>query len=224
MVLGLWFESARAMFFLFILLNALPVPMLRQVSLLGRKQSSHAGETHFFRKVQVLRFSKSTFYLHGSSLFVFPHVFFVFFVFCVLGGTSKIAVLLAWELNFLKLDKPFYVFLIFLAMLKKHVFTCLSFSCFFTILVFFWRPLGFFWRPFGAFVVSLAFWCHPFGCLWLAWALCGPSLLLFVVSLARLGCLWARGPLRDCFLLHFRFILVSFFEQFGGGVLSCFDF
>ena len=31
-VLGLWFESARAMFFLFILLNALPVPMLRQVS------------------------------------------------------------------------------------------------------------------------------------------------------------------------------------------------
>ena len=32
MVLGLWFESARAMFFLFILLNALPVPMLRQVS------------------------------------------------------------------------------------------------------------------------------------------------------------------------------------------------
>ena len=32
MVLGLWFESARAMLFLFILLNALPVPMLRQVS------------------------------------------------------------------------------------------------------------------------------------------------------------------------------------------------
>ena len=33
MVLGLWFESARAMFFLFLLLNALPVPMLRQVFL-----------------------------------------------------------------------------------------------------------------------------------------------------------------------------------------------
>ena len=31
-MLGLWFESARAMLFLFILLNALPVPMLRQVS------------------------------------------------------------------------------------------------------------------------------------------------------------------------------------------------
>jgi hypothetical protein len=30
-VLGLWFESARAMFFLFMFLNALPVPMLRQV-------------------------------------------------------------------------------------------------------------------------------------------------------------------------------------------------
>ena len=32
MVLGLWFESVRAVFFLFILLNALPVPMLGQVS------------------------------------------------------------------------------------------------------------------------------------------------------------------------------------------------
>ena len=32
MVLGLWFESARAMFFLVVILNALPVPMLRQVS------------------------------------------------------------------------------------------------------------------------------------------------------------------------------------------------
>ena len=31
MVLGSCFESARAMLFLFILLNALPVPMLRQV-------------------------------------------------------------------------------------------------------------------------------------------------------------------------------------------------
>ena len=93
-----------------------------------------------------------------------------------------------------------------------HVFT--------SFLVFFWRPLGFFWRPFGAFVVSLAFWCHHFGCLWRAWAVCGPSLLLFVVPLARLGCLWARGPLRDCFLLHFRLILVSFFEQFGGGFAS----
>ena len=89
---------------------------------------------------------------------------------------------------------------------KKTCFHLPLFFMFFSLfLVFFWRPLGFFWRPFGAFVVSLAFWCHPFGCLWLAWALCGPSLLLFVVSLARLGCLWARGPLRECFLLHFLF-------------------
>ena len=33
MVLGSCFESARAMLFLFILLNALPVPMLRHVKL-----------------------------------------------------------------------------------------------------------------------------------------------------------------------------------------------
>ena len=141
-----------------------------------------------------------------------------------MGGTSKIAVLPAWELNFRKLDQHFYVFLLFLAMLKNMFSLASLFPVFLQFLVFFWRPLGFFWRPFGAFVVSLAFWCHPFGCLWLAWALCGPSLLLFVVPLARLGCLWARGPLRDCFLLHFRFILVSLFEQFGGGVLSFFDF
>ena len=78
------------------------------------------------------------------------------------------------------------------------------FHVFSPFLMLFWRPLDSFWRPFGAFVVSLAFWCHPFGCLWLAWALCGPSLLLFVVPLARLGCLWARGPLRGCFLVRFR--------------------
>ena len=72
-----------------------------------------------------------------------------------------------------------------------------------------------FWSFFGGLGVSfrilveplsslLACWCHPFGCLWLAWAVCGLSLLLFVVPLARLGCLWARGPLRGCFLVHFR--------------------
>ena len=72
-----------------------------------------------------------------------------------------------------------------------------------------------FWSVFGGLGVSfgilleplsslLACWCHPFGCLWLAWAVCGLSLLLFVVCLARLGCLWARGSLWGCFLLHFR--------------------
>merc|ERR1711966_101148 len=59
------------------------------------------------------------------------------------------------------------------------------------------------------------------------WSLCrlfGFLVSSFWVPLARLGCLWARGPLRDCFLLHFRFTLVLFFEQLGGGVLSFFDF
>ena len=43
-------------------------------------------------------------------------------------------------------------------------------------------------------------------------------LLLFVVPLARLGCLWARGPLQDCLLLHFWSILGSFLEELGGGI------
>ena len=54
-------------------------------------------------------------------------------------------------------------------------------------------PLGVFWWPFGVSVVSLACWCHSFGCLWLAWAVCGLPLLLFVVPLPRLGSL---GSLR----------------------------
>ena len=105
---------------------------------------------------------------------MFFDVFFVFFVFCVLGGTSKITVLLAWELNFRKLDQHFYVFLIFLAMLKKHVFTCLSFSCFFTI--------------FGVFLEASALLLASF------WSLCRLLWGLvssFWVPLARLGCLWA---------------------------------
>ena len=61
-------------------------------------------------------------------------------------------------------------------------------------------------RHFGASVFSLACWCHPVGCLWLAWAVRGLSLLLFVVPLARLGCLWALSAtfygfwhIQDCF-------------------------
>ena len=57
---------------------------------------SHAGKTHLFRKVQVLRFSKSTFYPHWNS---FSVVFYFFAFFLFLGATSKIAVLLACELN-----------------------------------------------------------------------------------------------------------------------------
>ena len=145
-------------------------------------------------------------------------IFYFFAVFVFFGGTLKIAVLPAWELNSGEVDLHFLVFLCFLEMLKKHVFRQ---GRFFTFFHDFWCLLGgllaFFWGPFGAPVVSLACWRRPFGCLWLAWAVCGPSLLLFVVPLARLGCLWARGPLRDRFLLHFRFMLVSFFEQFGVG-------
>ena len=43
------------------------------------KHSSHAGKTHFFRKVQVLLFSKSTFYVHWNSFFV-VYYFFAFFM------------------------------------------------------------------------------------------------------------------------------------------------
>ena len=164
----------------------------------------------------------------GAQFSCFLMFFFCFCVFCVLGGTSKIAVLPAWELNFRKLDQHFYVFLIFLAMLKKHVFTCLSFSCFFTIFGVFLEASGLllasFWslcRLFG-FLVS-SFWV-PLARLGSLWTLSAAFCDLFVVSLARLGCLWARGPLRECFLLHFLFIFVLFFEQFGGGFLSFFDF
>ena len=68
----MWFESAGAMFPLFILLNALPVPMLRQVFLDLQKRAP----------MQV----KLTF----SEIYRF----FQFFVF------SKNDVLPAWELDF----------------------------------------------------------------------------------------------------------------------------
>ena len=90
-------------------------------------------------------------------------------------------------------------------MLKSQVFTCLSFWCFFHHFLSFFGGLG---VSFGILLeplsLLLACWCHPFGCLWLAWAVCGLSLLLFVVPLARLGCLWARGSLRGCFLVRSR--------------------
>ena len=110
-----------------------------------QKQSSHAGKSHFFRKSQVFRF-------------------FVFF---------KNDVLPAWELNFRKLDQHFYVFLRFLEMLKKHVFTCLSFSCFYIIFSVFLEALG---------LLLASFWslCRLFGFL----------VSSFRVPLTRLGCLW----------------------------------
>ena len=104
---------------------------------------------------------------------MFFDVFFWFLRFLCFGGTSKIAVLPAWELNFRKLDQHFYVFLIFLAMLKKHVFTCLSFSCFFTI-------FGVFLEASGLLLASFWSLCRLFGFL----------VSSFWVPLARLGSLW----------------------------------
>ena len=110
MVLGLWFEGARATFFLFYYFER-AYRFFR-----GPKQSSHACKTHFLRKRQVFRF------------------------FCRM-------------------------------------------------------PLGLFWRPFGASVVSLACWCHPVGCLWLAWAVCGLALLLLGQFEAIFACSFYVLPL-----------------------------
>ena len=84
MVLGLWFEGARAMFFLFMFLNALPVPMLRQVFLDLKNRAPMqvkltVSEIHRFFDFSC--FSKTTYYLHGSSIFVFFDVFFCFLCF-----------------------------------------------------------------------------------------------------------------------------------------------
>ena len=137
MVLRLWFESARAMFFLSILLNALPVPMLRQVFLDLQNRAPMQVKLTFsiiYRFFRFFVFSQNNvlpaWELHFRVFYCF---LLVFTFFCVFEDTSKIAVLPAWELNFRKLDQQFYVFLRFLEMLKKHVFTCLSFSCFFFI-------------------------------------------------------------------------------------------
>ena len=68
----MWFESAGAMFSLFILLNALPVPMLRQVFLDLQKRAP----------------------MQVKLTFSVIYRFFRFFVF------SKNDVLPAWELHF----------------------------------------------------------------------------------------------------------------------------
>ena len=95
--------------------------------------------------------------------------------------------------------------------LKKTGFRQPRFFMFFHYCWFFLEGLlAVFWRPFGVSVVSLACRCHPCGSLWLAWAVCGLSLLLFVVPLACLGCLWARGPLRVCFFGLFSRLVPCF--------------
>ena len=78
MVLWLWFESDRAMFSFFIISNALPVPMLRQVFLHLKNRAPMQVKLTFseiHRFFDFSCFSKTTFYLHGSSIFVFFDVF-----------------------------------------------------------------------------------------------------------------------------------------------------
>ena len=149
------------------------------------------------------------FYSHGSSIFMVC-LFFVFFVFLV--GTSKIAVLLAWEFNSGEPDRDFSVFFVIFGNAEKSRFRQ---PCFFMFFYYFFLCLlggilALLWCSFGVSDLSLACWCRSFRCLWLAWAVCGLSLLLFLVPLARQGCLWARGWLRDRFsapfLNHFGLI------------------
>ena len=93
--------------------------------------------------------------------------------FVILGVTSKIAVLPAWELNFGELNPYIHVFLCFLKMLKKQVFAQLAFSRFFIIFGAFWEA---FWLSFGVLLESPS-------SLWRAGA------LLLVVFL-RFLCFW----------------------------------
>ena len=125
------------------------------------------------------------------------------------GATSKIAVLLAWELNSGELDRHLSVFF-YLEMLKSQVFTCLSFSCFFIMFGLFWRPWGLFWHPFGASVVSFGVlvsssWVPSarLGCLWaLSAAFCGA----FGSSGLSVGSGTAPGLFVASFLVHFGII------------------
>ena len=151
--------------------------------------------------------------------------FFWFFRFLCFGGHLKNSNFTCMRAQFSKTRSRFLRFFDIFGNAKK---TCFHLPLFFMFFHHFWCFFGGLWASFGVLL-------EPLSSLWLSGVILlgafgspglhrGPSLLLFVVSLARLGCLWARGPLRDCFLLHFQFILVSFFEQFGGGVLSFFDF
>ena len=143
----------------------------------GPKQSSHAGKTHFFINLQVFSifhvFQKRRFTRMGAQFSCCLMFFVGVCVFCVFEDTSKTAVLPAWELNFRKLDQHFYVFWRFLEMQKTHVFTCLSFSCFFTI-------FGVFLEASGLLLASFWRLCRLFGFL----------VSSFWVPLAWLGCLW----------------------------------
>ena len=62
----------------------------------------------FSEKYGLCGFSKTQFYLHGSSFFV---IFYFLCFFVILRATSKIAVLLASELNSGEPDRDFSVLL-----------------------------------------------------------------------------------------------------------------
>ena len=85
----------------------------------------------------------------------------------------------------------------------------------------FWCLLGsilaLLWRPFGAIAVSLACWCHPFGCVWLAWAVCGVSLLVFCgafgpsgLSVSSLSYFWTNLGVVFLVLILFFTLLAEF--------------
>ena len=65
----LWFESARATLFLSRNFKRASRSHAKTGFFGCPKQSSHAGKTHLFKKIQIFRFSRTTFYLHGSSFF-----------------------------------------------------------------------------------------------------------------------------------------------------------
>ena len=144
----------------------------------GPKTEPPCRLNSFFTKLQVLRFYKRRFTCMGAqfSWFFYSLVLLVF-----LGDTSKLAVLLAWELHSGELNQHFKVYCD-LRKCFKNLFSLASLS------YGFYMTLGVFFDAFGVSVVSLACWCHPVGCLWLAWVFfCGLSLLLFRVAFGPSG-------------------------------------
>ena len=153
------------------------------------------------------------FYLHGSSIFVFFHVFFAFFVFLCFWGHLENSSFTCMGAQFWRTQSIIVRFFVFFGNVLKTGFRPPRFFTFFHHFGgLLGGLLGIFWRPFGISVVSSACRCRSFGYLWLACAVCGLSLLLFVVPLARPGCLWARGPLRGRFFIVFGTISGPFSE------------
>ena len=123
--------------------------------------------------------------------------------FCVFGRHLENSSFTCMGAQFWRTRSTFLRFFVIFGNAKKSSFHLPRFFMFFHH---FWCFFGGFWASFGILLEPLSFllacWCHSFGSLCLAWAVCGLSLLLFVVPLACLGFLWARGPLRGCSLVH----------------------